>query len=73
MKVDLHRFLATVPKSRCLAGVLYESMAQKIFQEDIELELVPLVKLDGHTKGDKLSQRHTSHQSLGTHKLDGSR
>ena len=45
-QLDLYKYLAGVPKSRCLAGILYESMPQKIFQENIELELAPLVKID---------------------------
>ena len=35
-----------------------------ILQENIKLEFVPLVRLDGRTTGDKLSQWHSSHQSL---------
>ena len=49
-QLNFYRSFAGVPDSRRLAGVLCGSMVQKILQENIEPELVPLVKLDGHTK-----------------------
>ncbi len=62
-QLDFYRDLECLPYGRPLAGLIYESLVHQMLAININLELVPMVRLDGHTEGG-LSQWYSSHQVL---------
>src|SRR5258708_31890125 len=62
--------LERVPGGRALAGLIYESLAHQVFEVNINLHLIPMVKLGGLTAERKLPQWHSSHQPLDNHALE---
>ena len=63
-RVKFYRDLECVPDGSPLAGLVYESLAHQMLGAKVNLDLVPMVKLDGPTEGKKLPQWHSSHQPL---------
>ena len=64
----LYKAFARVPEGRKMAGVFFEALAQRFFQEEITLELVPMVKLDQARKG--VPRRYSSHVPLTNSQLE---
>jgi hypothetical protein len=71
-QLDLYRYFARVPDSRATAGIFFEAIAQRQFQENILLELVPMVKL-GQGRKKTLPQWYSSHVFLSNPALETSR
>jgi hypothetical protein len=71
-KIRLYKYFARVPDSKAMAGIFFEAIAQRDFQKEINLELIPMVKLGKALKG-KLPQWHSSHVFLGNPASEGSR
>jgi hypothetical protein len=45
-QLGLYEYFAKVPEGRKMAGVFFEALAQRVLQDGITLELVPMVKLN---------------------------
>jgi len=65
--------LERVPGGRPLAGLIYESLAHQILGANINLHLMPMVKLGGHTAEGKSPQWYSSHQPLENDALEALR
>jgi hypothetical protein len=70
-QICLYEHFARVPESRKMAGSFYEGIAQRRLQEGIDIDLVPMVKLD--TSSEKMPQWHSSHMFLSNTPLEASR
>ena len=71
-KIRLYKNFARVSDSRATAGVVFEAIVQCYFQEEINLDLIPMVKLDKVQKG-ALPQWYSSHVPLDNPVLEASR
>ena len=71
-KIRLYKNYARVPDSRATAGVVFEAIVQCHLQEEINLNLIPMVKLDKARKG-ALPQWYSSHVPLDNQALEASR
>ena len=71
-QLRLYQHFARVPESRVVAGIFFESMAQRDLQEGIVLSLFPMVKLDKAQTG-AMPQWYSSHIPLGNPILEGYR
>ncbi len=69
-RLRLYSDLERIPGSRALAGLIYESLVHQVFEVNINLHLIPMVKLGGLTAERKLPQWHSSHQPLDNHALE---
>src|SRR5258708_3978434 len=65
--------LERVPAGRALAGLIYESLAHQILGANINLHLMPMVKLGGRTAEGKSPQWYSSHQPLENDALEALR
>jgi hypothetical protein len=71
-KIRLYKYFSRVPDSKATAGIFFEAIVQHHFQEDIDLELIPMVRLGKARKG-KMPQWHSGHVFLSNTALEASR
>src|SRR5258708_10038084 len=72
-RLRFYRDLERVPAGRALAGLIYESLAHQILEANINLHLMPMVKLGGRTAEGKSPQWYSSHQPLENDALEALR
>jgi hypothetical protein len=71
-QMDWFKMYATVPSCRAMGGVLFEAICQKMFEKEIDISCVLMVRLDGDRKRNQ-PQWHTSHGILSNAKLEEKR
>ncbi|KAH9180784.1 hypothetical protein EDB89DRAFT_1921070, partial [Lactarius sanguifluus] len=59
-QLQLYRSMANVKGTRCIASVVFESLAHKMLLQGIELTLIPMVK-GGSCRGKQLPQWRSNH------------
>ncbi len=60
-RLDLFAFFEAAPEGTVLPGLIYESLGHDVLGTNIDLQLVPMVKLDKPSEGNTLPQWHSSH------------
>ena len=69
--IKINQLFENFPELRELAGMLFETLGQRILQENISLEMVPMVRLDKVPHGKP--QWHSSHIFLSNTILESKR
>ena len=59
-QLRLYQYFSSVPAGRKIAGVFFEALAQKLFQINIDIELIPMVKLEKPSSRWNSSHEHLS-------------
>ena len=80
-QIQLYKGLAAIPSARGMTGNIFEAYGQQLFQRQISIEYLPMVRLSDRTLsagevqtlGNRASQWHTSHTALDDDDLEAIR